>query len=85
MITLISHFPGTDTGEIERLRSKRKELEEIIDDLEENIKSLQIEQRLLEVEAAKLHKQRVVGNRYKQCPFNSLNTEAQPLCLNICM
>nr|CAN81068.1 hypothetical protein VITISV_032538 [Vitis vinifera] len=50
---------STDTGEIERLRSKKKELEEIIDDLEENFKSLQIEQRLLEDEAAKLHKQRV--------------------------
>lgn len=49
---------STDTGEIERLRSKKKELEEIIDDLEENFKSLQIEQRLLEDEAAKLHKQR---------------------------
>ena len=62
-ITLISHFPGTDTGEIERLRSRKKELEEIIDDLEESFKSLQIELRLLEDEGAKLHKQRVFGNR----------------------
>lgn len=58
--TLISHFPGTDTGEIERLRSRRKELEESIDDLEESFKSLQIELRLLEDEEAKLHKQRVL-------------------------
>lgn len=85
VITLSSHFPGTDTGEIERLRSKKKELEEIIDDLEENFKSLQIEQRLLEDEAAKLHKQRVFWNGYKKCPFNCLNNETWVLFLIVCM
>ncbi|KAK9283376.1 hypothetical protein L1049_011618 [Liquidambar formosana] len=49
---------NSDVGEIERLRSRKNELEESITALEESFKSLQTEQRHLEDEAAKLHKQR---------------------------
>lgn len=47
-----------DAGEIEKLRARKKELEESIYTLEANIKSLQLEQRKFEDEAAKLRKQR---------------------------
>ncbi|KAK6232571.1 hypothetical protein SCA6_002644 [Theobroma cacao] len=61
---------GLDTGEIEKLRSRKNELENSVADMEEGIKSLQIQQRLLEDEAAKLHKQREeminIGKREKQ-------------------
>lgn len=50
---------GLDAGEIERLRARKKELEESIYTLEANIKSLQLQQRKFEDEAAKLRKQRV--------------------------
>ncbi|KAH9774379.1 Structural maintenance of chromosomes protein 5 [Citrus sinensis] len=47
-----------DGNEIERLRSKKKKLEESVDELEESLKSMQTEQRLIEDEAAKLQKER---------------------------
>lgn len=50
---------GVDGNEIERLRSKKKKLEESVDELEESLKSMQTEQRLIEDEAAKLQKERV--------------------------
>ncbi|XP_022718609.1 structural maintenance of chromosomes protein 5 isoform X2 [Durio zibethinus] len=49
---------GLDSGEIEKLRSRKNELENSVADMEEGIKSLQIQQRLFEDEAAKLQKQR---------------------------
>ncbi|KAL4341456.1 hypothetical protein GQ457_08G006080 [Hibiscus cannabinus] len=49
---------GLDSGEIEKLRSRKNELEKSVADVEEGIKSLQIQQRLVEDEAAKLQKQR---------------------------
>lgn len=51
-----------DAGEVERLRSRSKELEETIGNLEESFKGLQTELRLLDDEAAKLHKLRVCWN-----------------------
>ncbi|KAF8398367.1 hypothetical protein HHK36_017294 [Tetracentron sinense] len=47
-----------DVGEVERLRSRKRELEDTITGLEGSFKTLQTEQRQLEDEAAKLHKQR---------------------------
>ncbi|KAL7259206.1 hypothetical protein ACSBR1_005158 [Camellia fascicularis] len=47
-----------DIGEIERLRSRKKELDETITLLDEIMKSLQTELRRAEDEAAKLHRQR---------------------------
>ncbi|KAM0950640.1 putative structural maintenance of chromosomes protein [Dioscorea sansibarensis] len=49
---------SSDAGDIERLRSRKSELEGIIVDLEGRIKELVTEQRLLEDEAAKLRKER---------------------------
>lgn len=49
---------GVDVGELEKLRSRKEELEDAISFIEETHKSLQTEQRLLEEEAAKLHKER---------------------------
>ncbi|CAN6806044.1 unnamed protein product [Brassica oleracea] len=49
---------GMDVGELEKLRSRKDELEDSISSIEETRKSLQTEQRLLEEEAAKLHKER---------------------------
>ncbi|XP_010547291.1 PREDICTED: structural maintenance of chromosomes protein 5 [Tarenaya hassleriana] len=49
---------GVDVGEIEKLRSRKDELEESVSSIEESVKSIQLEQRLLEEEAAKLHRQR---------------------------
>ncbi|KAH9710045.1 Structural maintenance of chromosomes protein 5 [Citrus sinensis] len=49
---------SADGNEIERLRSKKKKLEESVDELEESLKSMQTEQRLIEDEAAKLQKER---------------------------
>lgn len=49
---------SSDSGEIERLRSRKNELERTIIDLEESFKSLLTEQRRLEDEEAKLQKQR---------------------------
>ncbi|XP_057977926.1 structural maintenance of chromosomes protein 5 isoform X2 [Malania oleifera] len=49
---------SVDVGEIERLRSRKKELEENISNMDESLKALQNEKRLLEDEAAKLHRQR---------------------------
>lgn len=49
---------GLDSGEIENMRCRKNELEKLIADAEEGIKSLQIQQRLVEDEAAKLQKQR---------------------------
>ena len=48
-----------DAGEVERLRSRSKELEETVGSLEETIKVLQTELRHLDDEAAQLHKLRV--------------------------
>ncbi|XP_077240474.1 structural maintenance of chromosomes 5 [Tasmannia lanceolata] len=47
-----------DVGEVERLRSRKRELEETIANLEDSFKMLQTEQRHFEDEAAELHKQR---------------------------
>ncbi|XAR54385.1 hypothetical protein NMG60_11029487 [Bertholletia excelsa] len=47
-----------DVGEIERLRSRKKELDEIVRHLDESLKSMNIELRHAEDEAAKLHKER---------------------------
>ncbi|CAH8328118.1 unnamed protein product [Eruca vesicaria subsp. sativa] len=49
---------GVDVGELEKLRSRKEELEDSVSSIEETHKCLQIEQRLLEEEAAKLHKER---------------------------
>ncbi|KAL1205854.1 Structural maintenance of chromosomes protein 5 [Cardamine amara subsp. amara] len=49
---------GVDVGELEKLRSRKEELEDAVLSIEETCKSLQTEQRLLEEEAAKLHKER---------------------------
>ncbi|CAG7879398.1 hypothetical protein BRARA_C00699 [Brassica rapa] len=49
---------GMDVGELEKLRSRKEELEDSISSIEETRKTLQTEQRLLEEEAAKLHKER---------------------------
>ncbi|KAF6158540.1 hypothetical protein GIB67_040054 [Kingdonia uniflora] len=61
-ISFFFHFFGyqisLDVGEIEKLRFRKKELEDNISSLEENFKILQTEQRHLEDEAAKLRKQR---------------------------
>ncbi|CAK7330929.1 unnamed protein product [Dovyalis caffra] len=48
----------SDIGEIERLRCRKVELEESVSALEEDLKLLMTEQRSLEEEEAKLHKQR---------------------------
>ncbi|KAF3437342.1 hypothetical protein FNV43_RR20095 [Rhamnella rubrinervis] len=47
-----------DAGEVERLRSRKMELEESINALEEGVRSLQTEQRHLEDEEAKLQRKR---------------------------
>ncbi|KFK28971.1 hypothetical protein AALP_AA7G072000 [Arabis alpina] len=49
---------GVDVGELEKLRSRKEELEDSILSMEEIHKNLQTEQRLLEGAAAKLHKER---------------------------
>lgn len=49
---------SVDGSEIERLRSKKKKLEESVAEIEESLKSMQTEQRLIEDEAAKLQKER---------------------------
>ncbi|KAJ0975605.1 hypothetical protein J5N97_017570 [Dioscorea zingiberensis] len=49
---------SSDVGDIERLRSRKSELESTIENLEERHKELLAEQRHLEDEAAKLHKER---------------------------
>ncbi|XP_048134577.1 structural maintenance of chromosomes protein 5 isoform X3 [Rhodamnia argentea] len=49
---------GSDAGEIERLRSRKKDLEDRISDLEESLKPLQSDIRQIEDEASKLRKQR---------------------------
>ena len=49
---------GLDVGDLEKLRSRKEELEDSISSIEETRKSLQTEQRLVEEEAAKLHKER---------------------------
>ncbi|ONI20553.1 hypothetical protein PRUPE_2G022000 [Prunus persica] len=49
---------GLETGEVESLKSKRMELQEYVTALQESVRSLQIEERQAEEEAAKLQKQR---------------------------
>ncbi|GAV75400.1 SMC_N domain-containing protein [Cephalotus follicularis] len=49
---------SSDVGEIEKLRSRKEDLEESVAALEESLKLLKTEQRQLEDEAATLHKQR---------------------------
>lgn len=49
---------SVDTGEIERLRSRKKELEETIVGIEESFKALQAELRYLEDDEANLHRRR---------------------------
>ncbi|KAJ6964611.1 hypothetical protein NC652_002761 [Populus alba x Populus x berolinensis] len=55
---------GSDVGEIERLRCRKEELEETVCALEEDLKLLMTEQRSIDEEEAKLHKQReeIVSN-----------------------
>ncbi|XP_061985542.1 structural maintenance of chromosomes protein 5 isoform X3 [Populus nigra] len=55
---------GSDVGEIERLRCRKEELEEAVSALEEDLKLLMTEQRSIDEEEAKLHKQReeIVSN-----------------------
>ncbi|KAF9665694.1 hypothetical protein SADUNF_Sadunf16G0150100 [Salix dunnii] len=55
---------SSDVGEIERLRSRKEELEETVSALEEDLKLLMTEQRSIDEEEAKLHKQReeIVSN-----------------------
>lgn len=50
---------GVDTGEIERLKSNKTELEESVATLQESVRLLQVEQREIEDEEAKLRKERV--------------------------
>ncbi|GAB4832518.1 Structural maintenance of chromosomes protein 5 [Ancistrocladus abbreviatus] len=56
---------GSDSQEIKNLRSRKKELEDEINTLEQSSNSLQISRRQLENEAAKLHRQReeIINNR----------------------
>lgn len=54
---------GLETGEVESLMSKKRELEESITALQDIVRSLQIEERQAENEAAKFQKQRVCGNK----------------------
>ncbi|CAN8300073.1 unnamed protein product [Cochlearia groenlandica] len=49
---------GVDVGELDKLRARKEELEDSVLSVEETCKSLQTEQRFLEEEAAKLHKER---------------------------
>ncbi|KAL5827330.1 hypothetical protein ACOSQ3_019161 [Xanthoceras sorbifolium] len=49
---------STDVGEIDRLRSRKKELEELVAEMEDNLKSLLTEQKLIEEKEAELHRQR---------------------------
>ncbi|KAL6125214.1 hypothetical protein ACLB2K_073273 [Fragaria x ananassa] len=49
---------GVDTGEIERLKSNKTELEESVATLQESVRLLQVEQREIEDEEAKLRKER---------------------------
>ncbi|PON84829.1 Structural maintenance of chromosomes protein [Trema orientale] len=49
---------SSDVGEIERLKSKKMELEEYLNSVEESVRSLQTEQRHIEDEAARLRKER---------------------------
>ncbi|KAI9170146.1 hypothetical protein LWI28_023305 [Acer negundo] len=49
---------STDVGEIDRLSSRKKELEELIAEMEDNLKSLLTEERLIEEKEAELEKQR---------------------------
>ncbi|KAL0919272.1 hypothetical protein M5K25_011358 [Dendrobium thyrsiflorum] len=49
---------SVDTGDMESLKSQKFEIESDIISIEESLKVLQAEQRLLEDEAAKLHRQR---------------------------
>lgn len=60
--TLRSQFSlsGLETGEVESLKFKRMELQEYVTALQESVRSLQIEERQAEEEAAKLQKQRVM-------------------------
>ncbi|KAJ6424716.1 hypothetical protein OIU84_025474 [Salix udensis] len=55
---------SSDVGEIERLRCRKEELEETVSALEEDLKLLMTEQRSIDEEEAKLHKQReeIVSN-----------------------
>ena len=64
----VSYFAGSDTGEIESLRCKKRELEESVTSIEESVRLLQIEKTNIEVKAAEIRKQRVcsrlVGPRH---------------------
>lgn len=59
LLFLIFDIIGSDIGEIERLRCRKEELEGSVTTLEESLKILLSEQRNLEDEGSKLHKQRV--------------------------
>lgn len=50
---------GVDVGDLEKLKSTKVELEQVIGELEGSLKMLQAQQRQLEDEEANLHKQQV--------------------------
>lgn len=52
-------FSGSDAGVVEKLRKRKMELEESMAPLEESLKALQTDLRLVDDEAAKFRKQRV--------------------------
>ncbi|KAI6675878.1 hypothetical protein NL676_036674, partial [Syzygium grande] len=77
---------SSDAGEIERLRSRKKDLEDRISDLEESLKPLQSDIRQIEDEASKLRKRReeIVNtinhhNRKKQEMVNRVDQRKKKL------
>lgn len=77
---------SSDAGEIERLRSRKKDLEDRISDLEESLRPLQSDIRQIEDEASKLRKQReeIVNtinhhNRKKQEMVNRVDQRKKKL------
>lgn len=52
-------FADLEVGDVERMKSRKEELEGNISQMDAILKSLQLEQRQLEDEAAKLQKKRV--------------------------
>lgn len=62
--------PDVDVDELESLRTRKKELEDAISDLEISLKVLQSEQRHYEDEAAKLERERV-SQMTECCTYHS--------------
>lgn len=63
---------GVDTGEVEKQRSSKRELEDTIAGLKEICRKLQSEQNHLENEAAKFRRQRVC--------YNESTDVTEPIC-----